>query len=109
MGGNLNFFTHTAKALIKGSLLIWRERTLFLFVLLCHGLHAIHRFSHVVALLSPKILFFMLFRNIFRSENTFYKLKARYRHMNLTVSYCFIVSGSYSYEVRQLFEDIFQK
>ena len=53
MGGNLNFFTHTAKALIKGSILIWRESTLFLFVLSCHGLHAISRFFHVVALFSP--------------------------------------------------------
>lgn len=90
MGGNLNFFTHTAKALIKGSILIWRESTLFLFVLSCHGLHAINRFFHVVALFSPKILFFMLFRNIFRSENPFYRLKARDRHMNWTVSYCFL-------------------
>ena len=108
MGGNLNFFTHTAKALIKGSILIWRESTLFLFVLSCHGLHAISNFFHVVALFSPKILFLCV-SQYFPVRKHILQTKGKGQTHELNCKLLFFVSGSYSYELRQLFEEIFQK
>ena len=104
MGGNLNFFTHTAKALIKGSKLIWRESTLFLFVLSCHGLHAINRFFHVVALFSPKILFFYAFSQYFQVRKHILQTEGKGQTPELNCKLLFFfVSGSYSYKLRQLF------
>ena len=100
MVGNLNFFTHTAKALIKESILIWRESTLFLFVLSCHGSHAINRFFHVVALFSPKILFFYAFSQYFQVRKHILQTKSKGQTHELNCKLLFFASGSHSYKLR---------
>ena len=80
-----------------------------MFVLSCHGLHAISRFFHVVALFSPKILFFYAFSQYFPVRKHILQTKGKGQTHELNCKLLLFVSGSYSYELRQLFEEFFQK